>query len=353
MPLLLGFHPDRSLVVLGISGPRSRVTMTFRYDLPDPPDPDAAAEILAHARAVLVRERTEIVIMVGYGPGPLVTPLADAVAPSLRGAGIKIQDILRVEDGRYWSYVCRNPRCCPPEGVAFEAERHPAARALAAAGLTAHRDRAELVATLAPDPEASVPVSAMMDGLGEEAARRFRTLLDAGLRNELFEELSRSGREAVLSAISRYREGGSLTEPAEIAWLGMMLSHIAVRDDAWARMEPEHHKAHERLWTDLVRRLPEGFVAAPASLLAFVSWQAGDGVLASIAVERALKDDPDYSMALLIGDALDAGLPPAAARLPMTPEEVEASYAEQLRQRPARPPGASRTRRRVTGPGRG
>jgi hypothetical protein len=67
-------------------------------------------------------------------------------------------------------------------------------------------------------------------------------------------------------------------------------------------------------------------VAAPASLLAFVAWQAGDGALANVALDRALADNPRYSMALLLREALDAGAPPAMARLPMTPEEVAAAY---------------------------
>jgi hypothetical protein len=33
-------------------------------------------------------------------------------------------------------------------------------------------------------------------------------------------------------------------------------------------------------------------------------------------------------MAVLLRQALDAGAPPAAARLPMTPEEVAAAYDE-------------------------
>jgi hypothetical protein len=48
-------------------------------------------------------------------------------------------------------------------------------------------------------------------------------------------------------------------------------------------------------------------------------------------------------MALLIGQAVQAGLPPSAARLPMTPAEVEASYA--TRGRPDRPGRAGPPRR--------
>jgi hypothetical protein len=68
-------------------------------------------------------------------------------------------------------------------------------------------------------------------------------------------------------------------------------------------------------------------VPAPASLLAFTAWQSGNGALANVALERALEADPAYSMALLLRDVIDAGAPPSMARLPMTPEEVAASYA--------------------------
>jgi hypothetical protein len=67
-------------------------------------------------------------------------------------------------------------------------------------------------------------------------------------------------------------------------------------------------------------------VAAPAALLAFVAWQSGDGALANVALDRAVADEPRYSMALLLRQVISAGAPPSLARLPMTPEEVAASY---------------------------
>jgi hypothetical protein len=91
-------------------------------------------------------------------------------------------------------------------------------------------------------------------------------------------------------------------------------------------MDPAHTEAHQRLWTDVVRRAQPGYVPAPAALLAFVAWQSGDGALANVALDRALADDPRYSMALLLRQVITAGAPPHLARLPMTPEEVAASY---------------------------
>jgi hypothetical protein len=49
---------------------------------------------------------------------------------------------------------------------------------------------------------------------------------------------------------------------------------------------------------------------------------------ANVALDRALADDPQYSMALLLRQVIDSGAPPSVARLPMTPEEVAASYDE-------------------------
>jgi Domain of unknown function (DUF4192) len=43
-------------------------------------------------------------------------------------------------------------------------------------------------------------------------------------------------------------------------------------------------------------------------------WQAGDGALANVALDRALADNPRYSMALLPRYALDSGAPPSMAR---------------------------------------
>jgi hypothetical protein len=157
------------------------------------------------------------------------------------------------------------------------------------------------------------------------------------------------GQLAVREAIRRYRAGEPV-DPEDAAWLTVALRQVRVRDDAWARMDTEHKDAHQRLWTDLTRLARPGYVAAPASLLAFVAWQAGDGALANVALDRALADNPCYSMALLLREALDAGAPPAMARLPMTPEEVAAAYdaaeaAEdaELAARPARAAVADRS----------
>ena len=341
VPHLLGFHPSRSMVVVGLNARRGRIMLAFRYDLPDPPDAARSREIAQHATRVLKARRIKTAIAAGYGPGTLVTPVAEALRAALLDARITLRDLLRVQDGRYWSYACQDPGCCPPDGVPFDGPTHPAAAALEAAGVTACPDRAALAASLAP---LTGPAAESASQATERALRRVGEFIAAAAQEADGERrLVEAGREAVRAAIGIYRRGGQITDHDQLAWLTVTVADLRVRDDAWARMEPKFRTAHRRLWTDVVRHAGEAYVPAPASLLAFIAWQSGDGALANIAIERALAADPDYSMAHLIGQALDAGLPPSAARLPMTPEEVEASYAETDR------PATRRASRRPSG----
>ena len=118
VPHLFGFVPDMSLVVIGTAPPRDRIRVTLRYDLPDPPDADLAADIAAHAAGVLGAQRLPAAVAVGYGPEALVTPLTGALLDAAHLTGIT----LHYPAGRerpYWSYRCGNEACCPAVGVPF------------------------------------------------------------------------------------------------------------------------------------------------------------------------------------------------------------------------------------------
>lgn len=322
IPHLLGFTPHHSLVLLGLTGPRGRVKVAFRFDLPDPPGPGAAAQIAGHIAGVLARQGVAAAVAAGYGPGRLVTPLADALRRHLPAAGVEVRDVLRVQDGRYWSYLCQDPACCPPEGKPYDPAGHPAAGVLARAGLTVAPSREAVAATIGPltGPRAEEMAAAVRQA--ERIAERIITVRGP-------DGLDQPGLAAVRAAVEAYRDGGSITAPVRHAWLALVLTRLRIRDDAWARMDPAHHLAHRRLWTDVTRRAQPGYVAAPASLLALTAWQAGDGALANLALDRALADEPGYRMALLLRDALTAGAPPSMAAPTMTPEQVSASYAAQ------------------------
>jgi len=327
VPHLVGFVPQASLVVIGTSPPRDRVRVTLRYDLPDPPEADLAADIAAHAAAVLTSQRLAAAMAVGYGSDALVAPVAYALRDAMATAGIELYDVLRAQAGRYWSYRCADEACCPAAGTPFDPSDDPHSAALAAAGLEVRADRAAVAAQVAPLGGITAESMRQATRRAEQhAAQLLKKVRKSGRTGAARQLIAAEGLNAVGTAIATYRAGGKFATDYQVAWLTVALRDLRVRDDAWARMDPAHANAHLRLWTDMTRRAQPGHVAPPAALLAFVAWQSGDGALANVALDRALTDDPGYSMALLLRQVIGAGAPPSLARLPMTPEEVAASY---------------------------
>ena len=327
VPHLLGFVPQASLVVIGTEAPRDRIKVTFRYDLPDPPGAGVSADIAAHAVGVMRSQQLSAMLMVGYGPGLLVNPVADALRAAASAARINLLDVLRVEDGRYWSYLCTDEACCPDAGTPFHPGAHPAAAAMAGAGNTVLANRAEVAALVAPlDGIAAVSMRRATRRAEQHASRLLAKVRRSGRPGAARQMIAAEGLNAVSTMIAAYRGGGRHATDYQIAWITVALRDLRVRDDAWARMDPAQADVHRQLWIDVTRRAQPGYVAAPAALLAFVAWQSGDGALANVALDRALADEPRYSMALLLRQVITAGAPPSLARLPMTPEEVAASY---------------------------
>ncbi|GLX00744.1 DUF4192 domain-containing protein [Microtetraspora sp. NBRC 16547] len=312
VPYLLGFHPQDSLVVAAFAGSALRVTT--RWDLPLGP---RALDPLA---ALLRREPMTMAVLAGYGPAALVTPAIDEATRLLREAGVQVAEALRADAGRYWSYVCAQADCCPPEGTAYDPVSGRVAAEAVVHGLVALPDRRSLARSVES-----------YGGLGRvamgQATRRVvaetRTLLTLAERpDETAAAFVAAGLARVRSAIGRYDSGGRLDDE-EAARLGLDLIVIRVRDEAWALIDDG--PAHLALWRDLTRCLEPRFVAPAASLLAAAAWRGGDCALAGLALERALAADPAYSMANLLCQALRHLLPPDALRERMpAPEELDA-----------------------------
>jgi hypothetical protein len=330
VPQLLGFEPRMSIVVVGTRPPRGLVQLTVRFDLPRTPDPGIADEVARHALSVLVAQGFRTGVSVGYGPGRLVTPVADALRRHAAGLGFRLTEVLRAEDRRYWSYLCTQPACCPAEGVPYDVPGHPVTAQFAEAGAPpVLADRTELAATVAAlDGAAAQSMIEATRRAEDRAALLVARAAESGRRGAARRLIGSEGLDAVRRAIDAYRAGGEVLCDEDAAWLAHALLDLRIRDDAWARMDPAYKYEHLRLWTDITRRARPGYVAPAASLLAFVAWQAGNGALANVALDRAQADDPGYTMAILLRDVINAGTSPRRAHLPMTPEEVAASYAE-------------------------
>jgi len=173
-----------------------------------------------------------------------------------------------------WSCVCQNPRCCPAGGVPFDAAAHPAAAALAAAGMPACPDRAALARSLAP---LSGPDAESMARATERALRRVGELLTSapgtadGLRRAVDE-----GRAAVREAIAAYRCGGRITDHERLA-----LGHIAATGPARAALDDgDLQVARAHVACDLgVRPGPGGSAPSSSNIPAMYGDPAGSSWL--------------------------------------------------------------------------
>ncbi len=289
VPVVLGFEPTESLVLLTFG---AATPFHARVDLPDPGDDDQLEEVAATLLAPARLHRVRQVLLVGYSEHdrPAERTLRH-VRRAFRKAGVAVIDALRT-DGRRWYAV--PPRAgVPDHGVPYDLAGHRFAAQAVLDGRVVRGSRAEVAATVATDREGVAGVVAALAALTGEAA----PALEEGLW----------ARELV---VRRTRERSSPTD-AEVARLLRGVLDVRVRDAAWSPLSRETALDHVDLWADVVRRAPDPLVPAPAALLAFAAWQAGDGALAWCAVDRAHEVDPAYSLAGLVAELLTQAVPPS------------------------------------------
>jgi hypothetical protein len=254
VPYLMGFHPDESLVVIGMSEPRGTVQVTLRYPLHQPGIPNLTAFHIQHATRVLTSQQCLRAIVVGYGPEDRVAPLVDRLRDQAAAYGITIPEILRVADQRYWSYVCTDPACCPPEGTPYELAADPELAFLLAEGVPGVLVSRESLAAMVA-PVTGVDAAAMRRATRRAEARVVRLLEHAPASDDEPSGRARivhEGIEAMTAAMQRYHDGGDIPR-GQAARLTVALRDVQVRDDAWSRLEAAHRKENLRLLLDLTR----------------------------------------------------------------------------------------------------
>jgi hypothetical protein len=326
VPYLLGFHPENSLVAIGTNGPQG--SCAARLDLSPVEYVTDAAE---HLAAVLSGNRFGKAVLVGYGTSEQVVPIVSA---ALTDRDIEVLEALRVEGGRFWHVACENPMCCPPEGIPYDITTSTIAAQATAAGHVALAGRGEVAGMVAP---VDGTARASMRAATEAAQRRLLAWKrECGDNDSLHRRIIDEGVPYVQAIIQH----GRPLDDDEVAWLGVLLTVLRIRDEAWVRTDENHLD----LWRDVLRRVEPFYVAAPACLTAYAAYLAGNGALANVALDRAFTADPDYTMAQLLADLMLAGVPPSQARLAMTPQDLAAAYEKQTRPGDdSGPPGGGRS----------
>lgn len=311
LPYLLGFMPSSSAVLLWLRS--GRILLTQRLDLPDSPSDTPAwlDAVFGHGAAA----RTEEIILVLVTDRPDADAIAAPVLAEADARGIDVRDVLHLVGERWRSLLCEDADCCGPEGrMVQQGTREMVAAEFAVLGVAPLADRQALVSEFAADPAALRSVVPLLDRRMADRARQLAAGAEG--REAWRDEACVTVLEVLLGP--RGRRAPTPAEKGEwAAEVACCLRDVRVRDtvlwDLSRRPRPQLQRALAAL-TRATVATPPGHVAPVATTCALVAWLLGDGARASIATERALADDPGYSLATLIAASLQAGLPPEAWR---------------------------------------
>lgn len=337
LPLWLGYVPTRSLVVSCLHEPRGRVGLTLRFDLP--PE-DLEQDLVTEAVARVAHQQPTRVLVAVYteeadgrrqrARAALVDQLCDELQDAL--PGLVVTEAVLVRGERFWSYLCDDPRCCPAAGTPVSAGSQDAPVQLLEAeqvlrGQVVLPDRDALARSLA-GPQLLAAAGARQEC--ERALQRHRAQRAQDPTGWRERWLGRWSAAAVVLA-----DGEGWLEAREAADLVTSLEDVLLRDAVVAEHDPADLLP---LLRELVRMTPEPFDVAVCTVFAWTAYCDGGGAEVSIALERALRTDPTYSLATLLTEVVLGQVPPATVRAVT---------------REARPPRAARRRARRSRPSRG
>jgi hypothetical protein len=333
LPSLCGFRPDESLVVMSLRGPRKRLGLTARVDLPPERDEPAVARLLADrmvsdgARAVVIAVYSEH----GGRPG-----LVDALRGACDSRRLVLHEALHVQGSRWTSYTCSQP-CCPDTGTPVPAAPPVLGLVQAeqvASGRAQLASRQDLVRSLAPP---SLLAAASADQRLDRAEQLWRhTRVERGLAAS-----RRATSEHARVLLDRVSAGGEVT-PRDAALLAVGVSDVVARDQL-ATLVLTREDELLSLLVQVARQTTPPWDAPVCALLALTAYAKGDGATANVALDRALSGTPDHSLSLLLRQWLDAGLPPEHVR------RLTRATRRELQGRGA--PGRASATRDVTTPG--
>ncbi len=294
LPAVLGFVPEKSLVLVTID--RGEMGCVMRVDL----SPELY-DTVGHFADVAAAARPDAAIAVvvddeGAGCRLCIDEyraLAATLKDCLAGHGIELLDfhvVDRVASGGRWH--CPNGRW----GTVDDPSTSPLAMAAVLDGrrLYARRDELQRVVEVT-DAAAS---AALTDVIREQAD------IDVDAVRDI---------EDAMAAAARVAAGEELPESV-VARLACALTDPQVRDTLYALAVGDAAAQAEALWAKLSRTLPAPWRVEALVLLAFSAYARGDGPLAGVSLEAALRCDPTHRMAGMLDTALQSGMRPEQIR---------------------------------------
>ena len=305
LPAVLGFVPENSLVLVSLDG--GELGSVMRIDLGD-----GLVDRIEHLAEVAAAAEPDAAIAVVVDAEGAQCPgcneeyreLCEMLREALSQNGIVLlaaHVVDRVAFGGRWH--CADG--CGASGEVDDPSASPLAVAAVLDGRRLYLRRADLQAVVAvDDPEHSAGLAATIEqqAVTREAAHRADP---AGC--------CRRDVQNAMAAAARVASGQSLPD-AELAELGCALRDVQVRDTLYALAVGENAGPAESLWAVLARALPQPWRVEALVLLAFSAYARGDGPLAGVSLEAALRCEPDHRMAGMLDTALQSGLRPERIR---------------------------------------
>lgn len=298
--------------MLSLQGTGTTLGLTMRFDLGWTAEvEDAAAEVVARLRhdgargtALLVHsERPD------DGSSRAWADLVGAVGAECDEAGICLSEALLVRDGRWWSYRCSSPACCPTGGTPVERVPSASVQLLRAAnaldGRAALSTREQVVRSVAP------PVLLAARAADQRAERALEAWAERRQRDGL--EAARAADLATVRSALELAASATGVDAELATRVALAVQDVVVRDEVatWVLFEPTALLA---LLQQTARQVVPPEDAAVCVLLAWVAYAQGDGGLANVALERGLASDPEHSLGLLLRQALAGQLHPREVR---------------------------------------
>lgn len=304
VPYLLGFKPTESIVAVSLRGPRERMEFTLRLDLIPADYDDEVARMFAERMRAAEADAVMLFVYTDYDPFDRALPRRALVERVAAAMPMNVRDAWLVTDERVWSYLCDDERCCPPEGKVRE--QTPESLTLAAAhalhGDVVLPDRESLVATVR---SVSGERAQEMERAIDEAAAVWAALDVRRARTK--------ARRLAAKLRARYESPPATLTDGEAAALIMAMHDWRIRDMliGWAKSGSD---AVHALLLDATRLAVPPLDAPACTVYAMASYLKGNGLVAACAMERALASDPNYSLALILEEALARQLPPSLLR---------------------------------------
>jgi hypothetical protein len=290
LPAVLGFEPESSLVVVTVD--RGEMGCVMRVDL-SPELIDSVGHIAEVAAAAEPDAAIAVVVDAEGAACPMCNEeyrdLVTRLTGSLSGRGIELlaaHVVDRVSAGGRWH--CADG--CGSGGVIDDPSASPLAVAAVLDGRRLYNRRAELQAVIGvTDPDRSAELA------------------------EVIRELARQDIETAMAAAARVADGVELSD-AELARLACALTDPLVRDTLYALAVGANAGEAESLWAVLSRTLEQPWRVEALVLLAFCAYARGDGPLAGVSLDAALRCEPAHRMAGMLDTALQSGMRPEHIR---------------------------------------